>query len=79
MSGWSDILTGWTSSQKSLVEAGWRQSTLKTYKNAWDRWLAWCKKTNISPKVPNASSVAQYLVHLFTDVGLAQGSASSFR
>lgn len=71
MSGWSDILTGWTSSQKSLVEAGWRQSTLKTYKNAWDRWLAWCKKTNISPKVPNASSVAQYLVHLFTDVGLA--------
>lgn len=71
MSGWEDLTKDWTTTQKSILEAGWRSSTLKTYKSAWDRWCAWCHQTDVSPKNPSPDILAKYLIHLHCNEKLA--------
>ncbi|XP_039758142.1 uncharacterized protein LOC120632354 [Pararge aegeria] len=69
--GWQEILTGWTNQEQELLMLSWRDSTIKTYKPAWNRWRKWCDSESINYKYPNAEQVARYLSHLHRDIGLA--------
>ncbi|XP_045509328.1 uncharacterized protein LOC123704882 [Colias croceus] len=64
MWGWTQALETWSSQQKSLLRSGWRGSTLKTYKPAWERWINWCLKHNVDIKNPTGSDLAKYLADL---------------
>ncbi|XP_049876645.1 uncharacterized protein LOC126374190 [Pectinophora gossypiella] len=39
--GWDDLLQDWSPTKRSLIEASWRPSTLKTYRQAWTKWITW--------------------------------------
>lgn len=62
--GWADTVTDWTEAEKSLLKSSWRESTLKTYKPAWLRWVKWCKTSNYDYKHPNGNSLSRYLAFL---------------
>lgn len=63
--GWSRSLTDWNNSQLNLLHNSWRQSTRRTYKIAWTRWLSWAKKYGIDPLHPTGSIIARFLADLF--------------
>lgn len=66
MWGWTSHLKDWSPEQKLLLQSGWRQSSLKTYNIAWNRWLKWCSVNNVSsPSKPNGSQLARFLTDLF--------------
>jgi hypothetical protein len=71
MWGWSKEISDWNSSQVSLLKGSWRPSTLKTYRVAWNRWLAWAKCNNIDFQDPTGSQLAQYLADLHLNQGLS--------
>ncbi|CAH0714363.1 unnamed protein product, partial [Brenthis ino] len=64
MWGWSEAVESWSTQQKALLMAGWRKSTLNTYKPAWERWVKWCQSSDISPINPVGADLAQYLADL---------------
>ncbi|XP_049877256.1 uncharacterized protein LOC126374610 [Pectinophora gossypiella] len=64
MWGWSNKLTKWSPDQISLLKSSWRSSTLRTYKVAWNRWLLWARKNNVSQSHPHGSDLAQFLADL---------------
>ena len=64
MRGWHQKMTGWSESQKSLLSSSWRESTLKTYRPAWNRWVSWSERENVDPFHPDGSSVAKFLADL---------------
>lgn len=43
MWGWTECLIGWSDRQKRFLQKSWRDSTLTTYKVAWQKWCAWAK------------------------------------
>ncbi|CAH0723183.1 unnamed protein product, partial [Brenthis ino] len=56
---WSEAVEPWSTQQKALLMAGWRKSTLNTYKPAWERWVKWCQSSDISPINPVARGPAK--------------------
>lgn len=62
--GWADAITGWTEAEKSLLKRSWRDSTLKTYRPAWLRWIKWCENSNFDHKHPDGNSLSKYLAYL---------------
>lgn len=64
MWGWSNSLEAWSLEQKHLLRAGWRQSTLATYRPAWNRWLEWCAETGTNFRFPSGSDLAKFLADL---------------
>lgn len=71
MWGWTEGLSGWNLNQVSLLKSSWRQSTLRTYKPAWDRWLSWSRSKNIDFKNPSGAQLAQFLADLYLIHGLS--------
>lgn len=62
--GWANLIENWSGAEKDLLRAGWRESTLRTYKPAWDRWVEWCAENDFNHKFPDANSLAKYLAYL---------------
>lgn len=71
MWGWAESLVGWTLDQKQLLQKSWRDSSLKTYRIAWQKWCNWAKENNISFSKPNGSDLARFLIDLHQKHGLA--------
>lgn len=71
MSGWDELLKDWSPSQRELIVSSWRPSTLKTYKQAWSRWLEWCRGSNVDVKNPGGDGLSKYLIYLYETVGLS--------
>lgn len=69
--GWANLIESWSEAERNLLRASWRESTLKTYKPAWDRWVKWCTINNINHKLPDPNSLARYLAHLHIDLKFA--------
>lgn len=64
MWGWTEEISDWNDGQISLLKNSWRQSTLKTYKVAWNRWLLWARSKSVNVKKPSGSQLAQFLADL---------------
>ncbi|XP_069358663.1 uncharacterized protein [Maniola hyperantus] len=62
--GWSNEITNWSESERTLLQSAWRQSTFKTYRPAWRAWLEWTLVNKVSPKMPSPGDLARYLIHL---------------
>ncbi|XP_017476271.1 PREDICTED: uncharacterized protein LOC108366379 [Rhagoletis zephyria] len=73
-SGWEKLIEGWSSAEVKLLESSWRESTLKTYRQAWSRWCNWAHKNKVLVDNPEAHSVAKYLCHLYETIQLAPKS-----
>lgn len=71
MWGWSRAVESWSNRQKALLRAGWRKSTLNTYKPAWERWVKWCRKFSVETNNPSGSDLARFLADLHLKEGLA--------
>lgn len=71
MWGWSRALESWSKQQKTLLRAGWRKSTLNTYKPAWQRWVKWCRESAVLATNPTGSELARFLADLHLKEGLA--------
>jgi site-specific recombinase XerD len=69
--GWAELVSGWSVEDRSLLTSGWRPSTLKTYRPAWDKWKTWCRDNTISYNTPEPIEVARYLGHLYNKEGLS--------
>lgn len=65
MSGWNDLVGDWSPSEISIIQSSWRPSTLKTYKQAWTRWLQWCKSSGVNNKNPGGDGLSKYLIYLY--------------
>lgn len=63
--GWEDVTKEWSDAEISLLRSSWRESTLKTYHPAWQRWIRWCSSNNFNFKHPNGVSLSKFLAHLF--------------
>lgn len=68
---WADMIRDWTEQEKSLFLSSWRQSTIRTYLPAWNKWKRWCLSNSFDFKYPDPSKVAKYLAHLHIQEGLA--------
>lgn len=71
MWGWSEAVESWSTQQKALLRAGWRESTLNTYKPAWARWVKWCQNSSVNPTNPSGSELAKFLADLHLKEKLA--------
>lgn len=71
MWGWSRAVESWSNQQKALLRAGWRKSTLDTYKPAWERWVRWCRRFSVQVNNPSGSELARFLADLHLKEGLA--------
>lgn len=71
MWGWSRAVESWSDQQKALLRAGWRKSTINTYKPAWERWVKWCTKFSVQANNPSGSELAKFLADLHLKEGLA--------
>lgn len=71
MWGWNKHLTNWTESQKLLLAASWRPSTLKTYRPAWNRWIRWTQQNKVDKYKPSGSDLARFLADLHQKEKLA--------
>lgn len=71
MWGWSKSLAGWSQDQKQLLQKGWRESSLKTYQVAWQRWCVWANENSVSVSKPNGSDLGRFLLDLHLKHGLA--------
>ncbi|XP_045760887.1 uncharacterized protein LOC123864467 isoform X1 [Maniola jurtina] len=69
--GWSNEITNWSESERTLIQSAWRQSTFKTYRPAWRAWLQWTSDNNVSPKTPSPGDLARYLINLYNVKKLA--------
>lgn len=69
--GWQELLADWTEQEQKLLMSSWRNSTINTYRPAWERWKKWCELHSINYKLPKAEQVARYLAHLHCDIGLS--------
>ncbi|KAI5634270.1 hypothetical protein NE865_12999 [Phthorimaea operculella] len=63
--GWSDITEAWSDAEKALLRSSWRDSTLRTYRPAWSRWVKWCTDNNFDYKRPNGVSLSRFLAYLY--------------
>ncbi|XP_060810191.1 uncharacterized protein LOC132904278 [Amyelois transitella] len=54
-----------------MLKSGWRQSTLKTYKSAWMRWVRWAEQNHVNRNDPQGSDLARYLIDLSQKEGLS--------
>lgn len=68
---WDPFLAGWSDEQRSLLKASWRESTLKTYKPAWQRWISWSTEKGIDIYNPSGANLAQFLADLHQKVKLS--------
>jgi hypothetical protein len=69
--GWSDVTRDWTDAERALLKSSWRESTPRTYKPAWSRWIRWCTANNFHYKYPNATSVSRFLAFLYLEERLS--------
>ncbi|CAK1586953.1 unnamed protein product [Parnassius mnemosyne] len=69
--GWSNFVNPWPTELKHVVEKSWRQSSIKTYRPAWEKCVAWALKEDVSVKEPKATDLARYLGFLHTKMKLA--------
>lgn len=63
--GWSNEVASWDDYEVDLLQASWRNSTLKTYRPAWQRWLKWASDKNIQVDNPQPNDLARFLCFLF--------------
>lgn len=73
-SGWIKQIEGWNEGDTQLIQSAWRNSTLKTYKAPWSRWVRWAKANNISINDPLPQQVAVFLSHLHRNEHLSYGA-----
>lgn len=71
MWGWMEHLNNWSEEQKALLLSSWRESTLKTYRPAWNRWLNWAKTCKVNVYNPTGSDLARFLSDLHQKEGLS--------
>lgn len=71
MWGWSDSLKDWSKEQRLFLQKAWRSSTLRTYKNAWQKWSNWANKNSVTVSKPSGSDLAKFLIDLHQIQGLA--------
>ena len=71
MWGWTECLLGWTNRQRQFLQKSWRESSLKTYKPAWQKWCTWATENSVSIIDPSGADVARYLIDLHQIHGLA--------
>lgn len=57
-------MSEWNQSDLNLLRSAWRESTLKTYKAPWKRWLHWTASTKVSVNNPSPQDLAKFLSHL---------------
>lgn len=69
-SGWSHLTETWNARNKSLLESAWRQSSLKTYKSAWNRWRSW-SKGKCPTDNPEPNDIANFIFYLHNSLRLA--------
>lgn len=74
MWGWNKKLSNWTAEQRTLLETSWRQSTLNTYRSAWNRWTAWAKAEGVNVTTPTGSDLARFLADLHQKEKLSLGT-----
>lgn len=55
----------WSPTERALVQASWRQSTVATYKAPIRKWLKWCNENEVNPKAPRGEDLARFLAGLF--------------
>ncbi|XP_026331146.1 uncharacterized protein LOC113238535 [Hyposmocoma kahamanoa] len=68
---WDTLLKNWTPAEKAVLMNGWRKSTLMSYKPAWNRWVKWCLKNEVSIITPQAKDLAKFLADLHITEKLA--------
>lgn len=69
--GWANEISEWNSSEINLLQSSWRESTLRTYRPAWERWRKWTSKERISTNDPQPKDLARFLCHLYEVENLA--------
>lgn len=71
MWGWTEMLKGWSHEQKELLQKGWRDSSMKTYKTAWQQWCLWANDNSVNTGQPEGADLARFLLDLYLKRGLA--------
>lgn len=71
MWGWTKSLAGWSQEHKQFLQKGWRESSLKTYRIAWQRWCVWADENAVSISKPEGSDLGRFLLDLHLKHGLA--------
>uniref|UniRef100_A0A8D9AHR0 Core-binding (CB) domain-containing protein n=1 Tax=Cacopsylla melanoneura TaxID=428564 RepID=A0A8D9AHR0_9HEMI len=61
--GWASHIAEWSPSERCLLSAAWRPSTLRTYRLPWTRWVQWTQVRSINHTRPKPAEVAQFLTH----------------
>lgn len=64
MWGWTESLKHWSQEQRDFLGSSWRESSLRTYKPAWEKWVAWSKGNAINTFNPSGSDLARFLIDL---------------
>lgn len=71
MWGWTERLKGWSRDQIELLQKGWRPSSMKTYKIAWQKWCVWASENGVNRSEPQGADLAKFLSDLHLKQGLA--------
>lgn len=71
MWGWTESLTGWSLEQKQFLQKCWRDSSSKTYKQAWKKWCDWARSNSVNNVRPEGADLARFLIDLHQVHGLA--------
>lgn len=71
MWGWTESLTNWSRSQIDILRKSWRNSSLKTYQMAWQKWCDWAVLNSVSLNKPKGADLARFLIDLHQCQGLA--------
>ncbi|CAB0010116.1 unnamed protein product [Nesidiocoris tenuis] len=78
-SGWAPLVKGWSETERSLLMAAWRPSTLSTYRAPWNRWVAWATAQNTHPFHPTGENLARFLAHMHVTYHLSPASVALYR
>uniref|UniRef100_A0A8D8Q6E1 Core-binding (CB) domain-containing protein n=1 Tax=Cacopsylla melanoneura TaxID=428564 RepID=A0A8D8Q6E1_9HEMI len=60
-SGWLSQVPDWDQPDLELLRSAWRDSTLRTYKAPWKRWLDWTARVRVSINDPSPQDLAKFL------------------
>lgn len=63
--GWAAEVQNWTAIEKEVLRSAWRESTLKTYRPAWNSWRQWSLVNNVNTVRPTPGDLARYLIFLY--------------
>lgn len=70
-SGWLSQISNGGIEDRKLLESSWRESTLKTYRAPWKRWIKWALSNKISVNNPSPQNLALYLSYLHREEKMA--------